>query len=90
MTKREFNQFCRELQDIISDYLNDDAWEVVSKWFEDDRGEIIIEYNYNSIDWDVVDEDWESDCDDDLCELCDEWGGSWDWNGQQISWGFNL
>ena len=90
MNKKIFNDFCKEFKGIIGSYLNDDAWEVTSRWFEDGRGSITIEYDINEIDWDEVDPDWENECDNDLCNLCSEWGGSWDWNGTEIAWGFNL
>lgn len=90
MTKRDFNEFCDELEDIIDSYLNDEAWEITTKWFNNGSGEIIIEYDVDEIDWDIVDEDWESDCEDDINELEQEWGGRRDWDGCQIKWGFNL
>ncbi len=90
MNRTLFNEFCRDFKEVIGSYLNDEAWEVSERWFSDGKGEIIIEYDLDEVDWDEVDCDWESSCDDDLCELCKEWGGSWDWYNNTISWGFNL
>lgn len=75
---------------VIANYLNDEAWDVTCRWFEGGRGEVCIEYDYDEIDWDSVDEDWEDSCDSQLGDLCMEWGGSWDWAGSEIKWGFNL
>lgn len=90
MTKRNFNDFCREFMDLIDSYLNNNAWDITNRWFESGRGEITIEYDYDEINWEEVDPDWEDSCDSDLCDLCNEWGGSWDWAGSTITWGFNL
>lgn len=89
MKKKQFNAFFNEFEELIDSYIGD-AWDVKEKWFDEGSGEIIIEIDYDEIDWGEVSEDWESDCDGDLNDLCQEWGAGWDWCGCEIKIGFNL
>ncbi len=88
MRKRDFNDFCDELEDLVESYTEyDDSWSYNEKWFSNGQGAVEIE-----IDTDIEENyyEWESDFWSDFEDLCAEWGADYDSNDSIFKVGFNL